>query len=56
MILVRLLPSHLKTKQGDDGGAGIGEVVEGISGDGDGAAQGTGEEFAGKQYQVEDNA
>ena len=56
MVRVRLLSRQLKAQQGDEGASGVGQVVEGVGGDGDGAGDGAGKELPGKQENVEANA
>ena len=56
VVGVRLLARQLEAQERDDGGAGVGEVVEGVGGDGDGAGEGAGEEFTGKEQDVQSNA
>ena len=49
MVNIRLLTCQLEAQQRDAGTACIGEVVEGVGSDGNGAGEDTGEKFAGKQ-------
>ena len=42
MLRIRLLPGHFKSDQCEQGGTGIGKVVEGIRGNGYGPADGPG--------------
>ena len=52
VVGVRLLTCQTKAHQGHHGGGGVGEVVEGVGGDGDGAGNEAGGEFARKEQQV----
>ena len=56
MLGVRSLARHLEAQHCHKGGAGVGEVVEGVGGDGDGTGQCAGEKFADKQQNIEANA
>ena len=53
VVGVRLLTGHLKADEGDDGGTGIGQVVESVCGDGDGAAYGPCQKFCAKKDKIE---
>ena len=55
MAGIGLLARHLESDQGDDGGAGIRQVVEGVGRDGDGIADGPRQEFPGEEAQVQEN-
>ena len=50
---VRFLTGHLKADQRDQRGARIGQVVEGVRGDGDGIAEKPCEKFSQKQQDIE---
>ena len=56
MMLVGRLLRQVEAHQGDDGGAGVGEVVHGVGGDGNGAGQGTHCQLGGEEQQVADDA
>ena len=56
VIRIRLLPCQLKAQQGDKGASGVGEVVEGVGGDGDRAGEGAGKELPGEQQHIQRNA
>ena len=56
MIRVGLLSCHAEADQGNDRGAGIGEVIEGIGGDGNGVADQSGDEFSGEKAEIQKNA
>ena len=56
VVRVRLLPRQLEAQQGDEGAAGVGQVVEGVGGDGDGAGERSGEEFSGEQQHIQADA
>ena len=49
-------PRQLEAQHGDEGTAGVRQVVECVGGDGDGARQGAGEELAQKQQDVQADA
>ena len=52
MVRIRFLTCHTETDECDNGGACIGEIVKGVSSDGDGIAKGSCKEFAAKQAKV----
>ena len=52
VVGVRLLTGQTEAHQSDHRGGGIGEVVEGVGGDGDGAGDESGGEFSRKEQQV----
>ena len=56
VVAVGPLARHMKAHQGYHGGTGVGEVIEGVGGDGDGAREHSGREFAQGEQEVQDNA
>ena len=56
MLGVRLLPGEAKAQQRHDGRARVGEVVEGVRRDGDGAGKRAGEELEREEQQVDGDA
>ena len=56
MLRVGLAVGQAEAQQSHHRGTGIGEVIEGVGGDSDGAADGPGEEFNGKKEQIQANA
>ena len=56
VLPVRLLAAQLEAQQRHGGGAGVGQVVEGVRRDGDGAGDLSGEEFAQEQQDVQTDA
>ena len=53
MLAVRLLPRHAEARNGDNGAACIGKVVEGIGHYGDGAGNNACGQLAGAEHGVE---
>ena len=56
VVLIGRLPGQMKAQQGHQGGRGVGQVVEGVGGDGHGACQGAHQELAQKQQHVAHDA
>ena len=56
VIQVGLLTGHFESDEGDQGRAGIGQVVEGIGSDGDGTGEGTCQILAGEEHQIQQDA
>ena len=56
MIGIGLLGRQFEAEESDDGRTGVGQVVEGVCRDGDGAGEGAGGKLAGEQGHVQENA
>ena len=56
VVPVRPLGRQLEPQQGHHRGPGVGEVVESVGGDGDGAADEARQAFAGEEQQVQRDA
>ncbi len=56
VVLVRGLGGQLEAQQGDHGGTGVGEVVYRVGGDGDGAAENSGQELSCEEEEVQADA
>ena len=53
VLRVRLLARQAEAHQRHEGAAGVGEVIEGVGGDGDGAGEGARQEFSQEQQDVQ---
>ena len=56
VVAVRLLPRQAEADEGDDGRTGVGQVIEGVGGDGNGSGNGTRNELADKQQHIQADA
>ena len=56
VVLVGGLLRQVEAQQGHDGGAGVGEVVHGVGGDGHGTGQSAHRQLQGKEQKIADNA
>ena len=56
MVFVRTFPGGAEAPQGDDGGRGVGQVVDAVSRDGNGPRQPAGEKFQKRLQEVEHDA